>query len=401
MPKNKPLTIGIIAGEASGDALGADFMTQIKAIDPSVRFVGVGGEQMIQKGLASIIDIARLSVMGISEVIRHLPDLFAAKREILSAFDDKIDIFVGIDAPDFNLRLAKILKAKGVFCVHYVSPSIWAWRENRIHTIKKATDLVLCLFAFELPVYQKHAHPAVCVGHPLIKQLAPPKDDEYSHIKNALLSLTGTPKDATLLCLMAGSRNGEIAAILPSLLQSMAQITATHPNAHALLPLAYDEQKSLVQSLIDKNAPHLRQRLRILTPSDYPHTLTISQMAMSISDVTLIASGTATLEAALLNSAMVVVYKVSPATYHIAKRLIRIPYVSLPNLLSHHLFDKAVVPELIQDNATPSAICQHALGLIKDPSTQKQSLAHLTSTLGQTSKTNPAAAVLTAYQDSR
>ena len=145
----KPLTIGIVAGEVSGDALGADFMQQMNAIHPNIRWVGVGGVQMAAQGLHSVIELSRLSVMGLVEVVKHLPDLLRAKKEILTAFDDtKIDVFVGIDAPDFNLRLGKVLKPNGVYCVQYVSPSVWAWRENRIHGIKAATDLVLCLFPF-------------------------------------------------------------------------------------------------------------------------------------------------------------------------------------------------------------------------------------------------------------
>ena len=217
------LTIGIVAGEVSGDSLGADLMAKLSAICSSVRFVGVGGSKMCQHNLTPLIDMQRLSVMGLAEVVRHLPDLLLAKAQILQGFDNAcIDLFIGIDAPDFNLRLAKTLKPKGVFCVQYVSPSIWAWRENRIHTIKRATDLVLCLFPFELPVYQKHKHPAVCVGHPLIHSLCPP-NDKKTFINNYLakLNLSKTP----LINLMAGSRNSEIKAILPLLLQSFAKIS--------------------------------------------------------------------------------------------------------------------------------------------------------------------------------
>jgi lipid-A-disaccharide synthase len=170
----RPLVIGIVVGEVSGDALGADFMRQMNNLRDDIVWVGVGGNQMQAEGLTSVIDMSRLAVMGLIEVIKHLPDLFKARDEILAAFDTaSIDMFIGIDAPDFNLRLGKVLKAKGIFSVQYVSPSIWAWREDRIEKIKQATHLVLCLFPFELPVYQKHGHPAVCVGHPLLKTINP------------------------------------------------------------------------------------------------------------------------------------------------------------------------------------------------------------------------------------
>lgn len=170
----RPLVIGIVAGEVSGDALGADFMRQMNNVRDDIVWVGVGGSQMAAQGLHSVIDMSRLAVMGLVEVLSHLADLFKARDEILAAFDNaSIDMFIGIDAPDFNLRLGKKLKTQGIFCVQYVSPSIWAWREGRIEKIKQATHLVLCLFPFELPVYAKHQHPAVCVGHPLLKTIDP------------------------------------------------------------------------------------------------------------------------------------------------------------------------------------------------------------------------------------
>ena len=171
-PHKPPLVIGIVAGEISGDSLGADFMRQMNTLRDDIVWVGVGGSKMQAEGLQSIFPLARLAVMGLVEVLAQLSDLFKARRELLTAFKRaNIDWFIGIDAPDFNLRVAKKLKPKGIFCVQYVSPSIWAWRESRIHGIKAATDLVLCLFPFELPVYERHNHPAICVGHPLLRTL--------------------------------------------------------------------------------------------------------------------------------------------------------------------------------------------------------------------------------------
>ncbi len=322
----------------------------------------------------------------LAEVVRHLPDLLAAKKQILTAFaQQNIDIFVGIDAPDFNLRLGKVLKNEGIFCVQYVSPSVWAWRENRIHTIKSATDLVLCLFDFELPVYQKHRHPAVCVGHPLIKQLRPANFD----------------KAPNTLCLMAGSRLGEIEAILPILLDSFKKLFKQNQNLRAILPLAKDEHKPLVQSLIDKNAPHLSPFLTVFSPQDwhasdaYHSDYNASQYAMQISNLTILASGTATLEALMLKAPMVVVYKVNPITYAIAKRLIKTPFVALPNILHHHRYGTPLVPELLQDNANGDDISQAVLQLLNHPCDK---ISQFADELHDNQNQNPASIVLIHYQ---
>lgn len=408
------LTIGIVAGEVSGDNLGADLMAQLTAIYPNSRFIGVGGDKMHTQNLSPLIDINRLSVMGLTEVIKHLPDLWLAKTQILKAFDEAcIDLFIGIDAPDFNLRLAAALKPKGVFCVQYVSPSIWAWRENRIHAIKRATDLVLCLFPFELPIYQKHRHPAVCVGHPLIHTLCPP--DNKNYFKNNYLnqlSLQKTP----IINLMAGSRNSEIKAILPLLLQSFAHILTKQPNAHALLPLAKLEHSDTIHSLIDKTVPHLRHKISVLvsnfnhlSPANHQanHHQTLnnhyspSQMAMILSDVNLIASGTATLEALLLHAPMVVIYKVNALTFALAKRLVKTPFVALPNILSQHLWHRPIICEYLQDNATANTIATAALTLLNQNGQQRQeqktALKQLSRQLKTATTANPATAILTAY----
>ena len=347
------LTIGIVAGEVSGDRLGATLMLALRAIYPQVEFVGVGGVAMAEAGLVSIMEMSRLSVMGLFEVAWHLPDLLSAKSLILKTFEQaKIDIFIGIDAPDFNLRLGKVLKPKGVFCVQYVSPSIWAWRENRIHTIKQSTHLVLCLFPFELPVYAKHHHPAVCVGHPLITSLLP---TNHQTLITKLQTL-GVPSDVLarqgqLVCLMAGSRVSEIEAILPLLLQGFDRLSQADLGLCAIIPVAKLEHKSLVQAKIQSLTPHLANNIWTISPTK--DIASPAHLAMQASDLTILASGTATLEALLLNAPMVVVYKVNELTFEFAKRLIKIPYVALPNILSYHQDGRAIVPELIQGQANP------------------------------------------------
>lgn len=405
----QPLTIGIVAGEASGDALGADFMQQMNALCPHVRWVGVGGKAMIQAGLTSLFDYQRLAVMGIAEVVTHLPDLLSAKQEILSAFAQaNIDIFVGIDAPDFNLRLGKALKkrlGKSVFCVQYVSPSVWAWREGRIHTIKNATDLVLCLFPFELAVYQKHQHPAVCVGHPLLKQIQPsqlPPNQSQSNINNRpnhqqFLSQFGKIAGPTArpICIMAGSRLSEIKAMLGTLIDAMSQLSNRGDFVY-LLPVVSAEHTTLIGNTLQTQAPALLDKTHIII-ADVASSPTISQQAMSASELVILASGTATLEALLLHRPMVVIYKVSPLTYHIAKRLLKIPYYSLPNILSCHQRGQPIVPELIQQNANATNIVKHALGILKDWDNVKQQLVNTDTLLRQDSHTNPAQAVLSHF----
>ncbi len=403
-PSIKPLTIGIIAGEISGDMLGGDFMQKMNAIHPNIRWVGVGGRQMAAQGLSSCIDMARLSVMGLTEVVKHLPDLFRAKAEILAVFErENIDIFIGIDAPDFNLRIGKALKDKRIFRVQYVSPSVWAWREGRMANIKESSDLVLCLFPFELPVYVKHEHPAVCVGHPLLSKLTP---DERSHAdiiaefidthRARFNSLDNINKYKPLICVMVGSRHSEINAIAPLLAMSMQKIQASEAGAQFILPLVNAEHAALLKQLISEHASALPAHCyHIVYPAtDTAHEgLSISQQCMNISQLVLLASGTATLEALLLHRPMVVVYRVGKLTYHIAKRLVKIPYVSLPNILAHQQTGQPIVPELIQDDATPDAIVHHALGLLVSDAQGKR-ITKTTQLLRADSHNDPAQSVL-------
>lgn len=396
---HRPLTIGIVAGEVSGDVLGGDFMAKMNALHPNITWVGVGGTNMNRQGLSSVIDMTRLSVMGIGEVITHLPDLLSAKKQILSAFAQaKIDIFIGIDAPDFNLRVAQSLKNTlcPPFCVQYVSPSVWAWRENRIHTIKKATDLVLCLFPFELDVYARHQHPAMCVGHPLLSKLHAdkrPVDEIFAEFVSRF-GLSVSPH-ALPVCVMAGSRTSEIKAILPLLIDSMALMDKDGDYAF-ILPVVSTTHADMVKTMMTAQAPHLLDKCHIICGGDQ-HGLSVSQHAMNASQLILLASGTATLEALLLHRPMVVVYKVNAITYAIAKRLVKIPYVSLPNILSHNQSGQSIVPELIQDNATAHAVSDHAHRILTNLPNTHQKLAKTTQILREQSHTDPAQAVLTHF----
>lgn len=379
MSDAKPLVVGIVAGEASGDSLGADFMRQMNALRNDIVWVGVGGAQMQAQGLTSIFELSRLAVMGLVEVVSHLSDLLKARQELLAAFSQaKIDWFIGIDAPDFNLRVAKKLKPKGVYCVQYVSPSIWAWRESRIHGIKKATHLVLCLFPFELEVYKKHRHPAVCVGHPLLHSI-----DEnllntpMTQIRSELVWHNDGLKQyfveryddvSQMICVLPGSRRSEINAILPVLLAGMEQLLLVDEKLCFMIPTVDQNHQYIVQDLLEAHSEKLNAAVTVVYDDTQPN---FAQRAMAASDMVLLASGTATLEAMLLHRPMVVVYQLNNLTYQIAKRLVKVPYVALPNILA----GEGIVPELIQEEATAENICRTATQVIQTRAYDEQMAA--------------------------
>ncbi|WP_379544486.1 lipid-A-disaccharide synthase [Psychrobacter sp. R86515] len=364
-----PLVIGIVAGEVSGDSLGADFMRQMNNLRDDIVWVGVGGTKMQAQGLQSIFPLERLAVMGLVEVMSQLPDLLKARRELLSAFKAaNIDWFVGIDAPDFNLRVSKKLKPQGVFCVQYVSPSIWAWRESRIHNIKAATNLVLCLFPFELPVYERHNHPAICVGHPLLRTIDQnlintPINQRRSELvwdNDGLQQFFIERFDdvSQLICVMPGSRRGEITAILPLMLDGIQKLILLDPKLCFIIPTVDQNHQYIVQEVIDQRSEQLREAIVVVYDDTQPE---FSQHAMAASDIVMLASGTATLEAMLLERPMVVVYQLNQLTYQIAKRLVKVPYVALPNILAN----APIVPELIQEQASGDNICRTVMRLLQ------------------------------------
>lgn len=403
-PQYRPLVIGIVAGEVSGDALGADFMRQMNNIRDDIHWVGVGGSQMQAQGLTSVLDMSRLAVMGLAEVVAHLPDLLKARDEILTAFDAKnIDMFIGIDAPDFNLRLGKRLKAKDIFCVQYVSPSIWAWREGRIEKIKQATDLVLCLFPFELPVYQKHQHPAVCVGHPLLTGIRrdlidTPIEERRRNLvwHNASLReffAKGRQGELShLIAVMPGSRTGEIKAILPKMLVAIKKLLVVDPTLCFIIPTVNQNHKAIVESYLENEPSDTRQHVAVCCDENQAN---FSQQVMASADLVLLASGTATLEAMLLKRPMVVIYSMHAMTYWLARRLVKIPYVALPNILA----GREIVPELIQDDANAQNICRVVQQTLKvnNYNIQLNDLRHTSAWLREQSNTNPAFAVIDSW----
>ena len=338
------LHIALLAGEASGDLLGAPLLQALRERLPHARFSGVGGAAMQVACLHSLIDMERLSVMGLVEVLRHLPDILAAERALLAHWAaDPPDVFIGIDAPDFNLRIARALHARGVRTVHYVSPSLWAWKEKRIHKIRRCIDLMLCLFPFETAVYDKHGVAAVCVGHPLRDRL---RMVPAAEARAAL----GLPPQARILGLFPGSRRGEVRRLLPVFLETWQRLQAADPTLQAVLSLRQPPDKASAALLA--TLPHVHR-----FDAD-------SATLMAASDALLLASGTITLEAALLNRPMVVTYRVHPVSAALARalKLLKINRFSLPNLLA----GADIVPECMQEECNPARLGAELTPLLAD-----------------------------------
>ncbi|MCU4412963.1 lipid-A-disaccharide synthase [Acinetobacter sp. WU_MDCI_Axc73] len=364
----RKLKIGIVVGEVSGDTLGVKLMQSFREQGIDAEFEGIGGPQMIAEGFKSYYPMEILSVMGIVEVLKDLKKLFAVRDGLVDAWTAQpIDVFIGIDAPDFNLRLSKTLKEKNlpIKTVQYVSPSVWAWRQGRVHGIKKTIDLVLCLFPFEKNFYQQYGVPAAFVGHPLAKQL--PLNNPIQDAKQAL----GLNTEKTYIALLPGSRRGEVERLLPMLLGAAKILSSRYPNIEYLIPAISDARKTQIQNSVAQCDPALIAKLHILENTDTDSK--IGRMVMNASDIVALASGTATLEAMLLHRPMVTFYKLNALTYFIAKLLVKIQYYSLPNIIA----GKKVIEELIQKQATPERLAQEIESLMNIEKSQIQVMQHL------------------------
>lgn len=329
--------IALVAGEASGDLLGAGLIRALRDRFPTAQFEGVAGPRMQAAGCDVLFPSERLAVMGITEVVRHLPELLRIRRALVNSWSrNPPDVFVGIDAPDFNLGLALKLRAAGVRTVHYVSPSVWAWRQYRVRKIARATDMMLTLLPFEATFYERHGVPVHFVGHPLADEI--PLDVDKGEARRALGLADGTP----LLAVLPGSRRTEVDS-LGEIFFGAADLLRRERSLHVFVPAATPALRESIMQLARARAPQLE--CTVLEGR--------AREVLAAADAALIASGTATLEAALLHCPMVVAYRLSSLTYAIAKRLVKTPYVALPNLLA----GKPLVRELIQERATPEALC--------------------------------------------
>ncbi|HGH1345842.1 TPA: lipid-A-disaccharide synthase [Acinetobacter baumannii] len=366
---NRKLKIGIVVGEVSGDTLGVKLMRSFREQGIDAEFEGIGGPQMIAEGFNSYYPMETLSVMGIVEVLKDLKKLFAVRDGLINQWTQHpVDIFIGIDAPDFNLRLSKSIKEKNlpIKTVQYVSPSVWAWRQGRVHGIKQSIDLVLCLFPFEKVFYEQYEVPAAFVGHPLAKQL--PLENPIQIAKQEL----GVDENQKHIALLPGSRKGEVERLLPMLLGAANILHTKYPDIQFLIPAINDARKQQIELGVEQLAPQLKAKIHILENTDSESK--IGRMVMNASDIIALASGTATLEAMLMHRPMVTFYKLHWLTYLIAKFLVKIPYYSLPNIIA----GKKVIEELIQADATPENLAAEIEKLMNVETAQIQVMQHLT-----------------------
>lgn len=382
---DRPLRIGIVVGEVSGDTLGAALIRSFKEQGIHAVFEGIGGEQMLAEGFSSIYPMERLAVMGLVEVMGRLKELFAIRDDLLARWQaDPVDVFIGIDAPDFNLRLSAKLKPLGIKTVQYVSPSVWAWRQGRVHGIRAAVDLVLCLFPFEVDFYTQHDVKAVFVGHPLAQQIPL----HYDHLEAKQL-LNIAPQQA-VIGLLPGSRSGEVSRLAPLLFESAELLLNNNPNLKFIVPAINPMRLEQINQILDAYSCALKQAVRVLKASD--QQANIGRQVMAASDLVLLASGTATLECLLYGRPMVVVYKLHWLTYMIANWMVKIPYKSLPNILA----GKEIVPELIQYDATPANVYATAKRLWQssDALVQQHALQAIHLRLQGEQALDPASAIL-------
>ncbi|MCF5141238.1 lipid-A-disaccharide synthase [Pseudomonas sp. PA-6-1D] len=367
------LRIALVAGEASGDILGAGLMRALKAQHPAVEFIGVGGPLMQAEGLTSYFPMERLSVMGLVEVLGRLRELLARRKLLIQTLiEEKPDVFIGIDAPDFTLNIELKLRQAGIKTVHYVSPSVWAWRQKRVLKIREGCDLMLTLLPFEARFYEEKGVPVRFVGHTLADTIPLQAD------RAAARAQLGLP-DGPLVALMPGSRGGEVGRLASVFFEAAERLQALKPGVRFVLPCASPQRRAQIETLLEgRNLP--------LTLLDGQ-----SHLALAACDAVLIASGTATLEALLYKRPMVVAYRLAPLTFWILKRMVKSPYISLPNLLAQRL----LVPELLQDDATPEALAQTLLPLIDGGEEQTRGFDDIHRTLRRDASNQAADAVLT------
>lgn len=377
--QQKTIVIGIVAGEASGDLLGSHLMAALKAVRPDIQFVGIGGPKMQTVGMKVLFPMEKLAVRGYVEVLRHYREIIGIRRKLRAYFLNKRpDIFIAVDAPDFNLDLELALKQHGIPTIHYVSPSIWAWRGERINKIKRAVSHMLALFPHEPKLYQQAGVPVDYVGHPLADML--PEQPKRAEMREVMR----IPLHATVFAFLPGSRQSELNQLAHLYIETAKRVLEQIPDARFLVPLVSRETRGIFeQALYDCEAQHL------------PITMLFghAQDAMTVADGVLVASGTATLECALLKRPMVITYKMPAFSWWLMKRKSYQPYCGLPNILC----GRFVVPELLQKEATPENLSRALLELVgnKEAVAQiEETFLELHRTLRQNTAQKAAAAIL-------
>ena len=343
------MRLGLLAGEASGDILGAAVVRALSESHKTLSIAGIGGPLLEAQHLESLYPMDRLSVFGLVEPLKRLPELLKIRRDVFAqqqAFAP--DIFLGIDSPDFNLALEAKLRATGIATAHLVSPSVWAWRAGRIKQIVKAVDLMLCLLPFELDIYRKAGVPAICVGHPLIEELAQLPDQQTARQQLGLTTdsaVSGGP----LIAVLPGSRAGEVAHLMPVFADTMALLVASDPNIKFVIPAANAARRAQIDAVL----------------ANYTLPVTVvdgeGRMSMVAADHILLASGTATLEAMLLRKPMVIAYRMAWLSWQLLSRLATTTFVGLPNVLA----GREVVPELLQDSANAESLHRAMMSVLE------------------------------------
>lgn len=348
------MKIGIVAGEASGDLLGSLLIDAMVARFPKLQFVGIAGPRMQGRGAVSWYAMEKLAVRGYVEVLKSYREISGIRKQLVRRFlAEPPDVFIGIDAPDFNLGLETALKRHGIATVHYVSPSIWAWRGERVHKIAAAADKVLALFPFEAPIYEKAGIPVAYVGHPLADAI-PETPDQAAAREQIRLN---TPSH--IIALLPGSRQTELGYHADLFVETARRILEELPGAHFLVPLASRETRGQFEAAL-----HRASGAALPVTVLFGH----AQLALTAADAALVASGTATLEAALLKCPMVITYRMSGLTYRLMKRKGYLPYVGLPNILAGDF----IVPELLQDDATPANLSRALVNMIRHEGVRKR-----------------------------
>ncbi len=335
--------VGMVAGEASGDILGAGLMSELKLQFPEIEFIGVGGSRMSALGLEQLYPMEPLSVMGLIEPLKRLPELLWMRRNLAKRFiESDLDLFVGIDSPDFNLGLAKRLKKTGIKTLHYVSPSVWAWRQGRIKSIAKSIDMMLTLLPFEAKFYENHGVPVTFVGHPLASEIfgGPNKEDSRDSLQF----------DASGLCiaLLPGSRSGEIKHLVPGYLETLELIGRSNPEIQFVFAAVNQDKAEQIKALLGS--------------LDIPVVVGRTLEVIAAADLVVAASGTTTLEIMLVNRPLIVAYRSDWLTYKIISSMLKVPYVSLPNLIA----GKKIVSEYLQAEASPENLASAVLTLLNN-----------------------------------
>lgn len=344
------MLVGIVANEASGDLLGAALVRELRERVPHARFIGVAGPRMREAGCATLFEMERLSVMGLTEVLGHLRELLGLRRDLVQYFlANPPAVFIGVDAPDFNLGLERRLREAGIKTVHLVSPTVWAWRSGRVRGIRHAVDLMLSVFPFEESFLRQHGVPATYVGHPLADEIPLAVD------RNAARAALGLPLQHPVIALLPGSRVGEMQRLAAPFIDAARRCLAARPELRFVVPLVNARLRELFEAELARRAPEL------------PVTLLDgrSRDAIAAADCVLTASGTATLETLLLKRPMVVAYRVHPLTYHLVKRLglVKVPFIAMANLLA----GRALAPEFIQNRCRADLLAKALLTLLDDP----------------------------------